>query len=151
MLIPKVVRRKKSSCCKINESKNEPNDDDNEDGLNEPREDSSSSSSDSSSLEDNENANDGTKSREHDDDYVDKDRNPVVVRIPNTRPWTRQCQQQTMPKKMSQRRMKPKVSSMSTQHEITRYFEEMKRQDVAKKNQSQEDRIEQETRTSTGS
>ena len=47
--------------------------------------------------------------------------------------------------------MKPKVSSMSTQYEITRYFEEMKRQDIAKKNQSQEDRIKREIRTSTGS
>ena len=61
----------------------------------------SSSSSDSSSSEDNKNANDGTKSREHDDDYVDKDGNPVVVRIPNTRPWTRQRQQQTSLKRKS--------------------------------------------------
>ena len=40
---------------------------------------------------------------------------------------------------------------MSTQCKITLYFEEMKRQDLAKKNQSQEDRIEHEIRTSTGS
>ena len=57
---------------------------------------------------------------------------------------------QTMPKK-SKRRMKPKVSSMSTQYEITRYFEEMKCQDIAKKYQSQEDCIEREIKTSTGS
>ena len=47
--------------------------------------------------------------------------------------------------------MKPKESSMSTQQEITRYFEEMKRKDLAKKYQSQEDRIERETKTSTDS
>ena len=47
--------------------------------------------------------------------------------------------------------MKPKETSMSTQHEITRYFEEMKRQDIAKKYQSQEDCIEWEIKTSTGS
>ena len=47
--------------------------------------------------------------------------------------------------------MKPKESSMSTQQEITRYFEEMKRKDLAKKYQSQEDRIERETKTITGS
>ena len=47
--------------------------------------------------------------------------------------------------------MKPKESSMSTQRKITRYFEEMKRKDLAKKYQSQEDRIERETKTSTGS
>ena len=40
---------------------------------------------------------------------------------------------------------------MSTQRENTRYFEEMNHQDIAKKNQLQEDQIEQEIRTSTGS
>ena len=47
--------------------------------------------------------------------------------------------------------MRPKVSSMSTQYKITHYFEEMKHQDIAKKYQSQEDRIEREIKTSTGS
>ena len=47
--------------------------------------------------------------------------------------------------------MKPKESSMSTQHEITCYFEEMKRKYLAKKYQSQEHQIERETKTSTGS
>ena len=47
--------------------------------------------------------------------------------------------------------MKPKESSLSTQYEITRYFEEMKRQDIVKKLRSQEDRIEREIETSTGS
>ena len=40
---------------------------------------------------------------------------------------------------------------MSTQSKITRYFEEMKRNDLAKRKQSQEDRIEHETRASSDS
>ena len=53
--------------------------------------------------------------------------------------------------KKVEKEMKPKESSLSTQYEITRYFEEMKRQDIVKKLRSQEDRIEREIKTSTGS